>query len=102
MSAQYLLSSSPFSLAEMQHRLCRAYGAPPLHDRRLRRAPSVGDDPPLLFLRFTNGLTTAHTTSTPPPVPIDDKELKPEIKRFICNTISGELFRIPDIDGMKK
>ncbi|CAL4901224.1 unnamed protein product [Urochloa decumbens] len=31
-----------------------------------------------------------------------DVHLDPDMTRFVCNPVSGELFRLPDIDGTKK
>jgi hypothetical protein len=29
-------------------------------------------------------------------------DIDPDITRFVCNPLNGEMFRLPDIDGMKK
>uniref|UniRef100_A0A0E0PJK3 DUF1618 domain-containing protein n=1 Tax=Oryza rufipogon TaxID=4529 RepID=A0A0E0PJK3_ORYRU len=61
---------------------------------------SSGDG--LLVLDFTDGLTAAPAAGARGPIPLDGKQLKPDVTRFVCNPLSGELFRVPDIDGTKK
>jgi hypothetical protein len=59
----------------------------------------------LLLLQFADG-----TDSAPPDAEIRAARggefrffnMEPDITRFVCNPISGDLFRLPDIDGTKK
>ncbi|GJN14663.1 hypothetical protein PR202_gb01517 [Eleusine coracana subsp. coracana] len=37
-----------------------------------------------------------------PELELTDLSMNPDITRFVCNPLSGELFRLPDIDGTKK
>ncbi|CAL4908645.1 unnamed protein product [Urochloa decumbens] len=66
-------------------------------------ATTSGDG--LLLLDFRDGSAKAPIVETP-----DGRrgrmviglDLDPEVTRFVCNPLTGQLFRLPDIDGTKK
>ncbi|TVU19767.1 hypothetical protein EJB05_35938, partial [Eragrostis curvula] len=64
---------------------------------------SSGDG--LLILTFLDGRVTAPVDATRSGAPerkVTEFHMDPDITRFVCNPVSGELFRLPDVDGTKK
>ncbi|GJN14667.1 hypothetical protein PR202_gb01521 [Eleusine coracana subsp. coracana] len=63
---------------------------------------SSGDG--LLILSYLDGRVTAPVAATNRGAPerkVTEFHMDPDITRFVCNPVSGELFRLPDIDGTK-
>ncbi|GJM88836.1 hypothetical protein PR202_ga05406 [Eleusine coracana subsp. coracana] len=58
----------------------------------------------LLLLTFFEliGTAASATRGGAPELKLTDLSMNPDVTRFVCNPMSGELFRLPDIDGTKK
>ncbi|GJM88847.1 hypothetical protein PR202_ga05419 [Eleusine coracana subsp. coracana] len=63
----------------------------------------------LLLLQFVDGTDTARSASelraklrAAPGGELKMFNMDPDISRFVCNPLSGELFCLPDIDGTRK
>lgn len=58
----------------------------------------------LLLLQFVDGTSMGPTVSKLRAAGESEfhHEMEPDITRFVCNPVSCDLFRLPDIDGMKK
>jgi hypothetical protein len=62
-------------------------------------------DDGLLLLQFLDGVSTDPTIAKLRGSRSGESfrvDVDPDVTRFVCNPISGELFRLPDIDGTKK
>ncbi|GJM88839.1 hypothetical protein PR202_ga05409 [Eleusine coracana subsp. coracana] len=64
---------------------------------------SSGDG--VLILSYLDGRVTAPVAATSRGAPerkVTEFHMDPDITRLVCNPVSGELFRLPDIDGTKQ